>query len=137
MNGMNPSKEDEGNGYEKLDRADGEDPRLVPVDLDIDEGDEAKHEETSAAADFGLLRDGPSRTGGWTELATIFGGAVTNQMELEMQPRTGQWHCMFYFGSRVGTNSSRRPNRITLLRAFVFCPNVFRRKNLDSSGDPG
>jgi hypothetical protein len=46
VNGMNPSKEDKGNQDEKHDRADGEEPRLVPADLDIDEGDEAKHEET-------------------------------------------------------------------------------------------
>jgi hypothetical protein len=90
MNGMNPSKEDEGNGYEKLDRADGEDPRLVPADLDIDEGDEAKHEETSAAADFGLLRDGPSRTGGWTELCRSKRRFVSERTEVHRIGATGK-----------------------------------------------
>jgi hypothetical protein len=42
---MNTSKEDKANQDEN-DRADGEDPRLVPADLDIDEGDETKHEKT-------------------------------------------------------------------------------------------
>ena len=44
-NDMNPSKEeDKGNRDEKDDRAEGEEPRLVPADL---EGDEEKHEETN------------------------------------------------------------------------------------------
>ena len=43
---MDPSKEDKGNQDEKHDRADKEEPRLVPADLDIDEGDEEKREET-------------------------------------------------------------------------------------------
>ena len=46
VNDMNPSEEDKKNRDEKHDRADGEKPRLVPTDLDIDEGDEEKHEET-------------------------------------------------------------------------------------------
>jgi hypothetical protein len=44
VNGMNTSKEDKGNRDEKHDRADSEEPQLVPAD--IDEGDEEKHEET-------------------------------------------------------------------------------------------
>jgi hypothetical protein len=47
VNGMNPSKENKGNREDKHDRAEGEEPRLVPADLDIDEGDEEKHEETN------------------------------------------------------------------------------------------
>jgi hypothetical protein len=43
VNGMNPSKEDNGKQKEKHDK---EGPRLVPRDLDIDEGDEEKREET-------------------------------------------------------------------------------------------
>jgi hypothetical protein len=43
---MNPSKEDKGNRDEKQDRADNEEPRLVPADLEIAEGDEEKDEET-------------------------------------------------------------------------------------------
>jgi hypothetical protein len=43
INGMNPDKE---NRDEKHDRADSEEPQLVPADLDIDEGDKEKHEET-------------------------------------------------------------------------------------------
>ena len=43
---MNPSEEEKKNRDEKHDRADREEPRLVPTDLDIDEGDEEKHEET-------------------------------------------------------------------------------------------
>jgi hypothetical protein len=46
MNGMSSSKEDKRNRDEKLDRADREEPSLVPPDLDIDEGDEEKNEET-------------------------------------------------------------------------------------------
>ena len=46
VNGMDPSKEDKGNQDEKHDRADKEAPRLIPVDVDIDEGDEEKREET-------------------------------------------------------------------------------------------
>jgi hypothetical protein len=45
MNGMRSAKEDTGNRDEKLDRADREEPSLVPSDLDIDEGEE-KNEET-------------------------------------------------------------------------------------------
>ena len=44
--GMNPSKEDKENRDEKQDRADNEEPRLVPADLEIAEGDEEKDEET-------------------------------------------------------------------------------------------
>jgi hypothetical protein len=44
---MTPSKEDKGKQEEKDDRADSQEPRLVPADLDIDEGDEEKHEETN------------------------------------------------------------------------------------------
>jgi hypothetical protein len=43
VNDMNPSEEDKKNRDEKHDR---EESRLVPTDLDIDEGDEEKHEET-------------------------------------------------------------------------------------------
>ena len=43
---MDPSKEDKGNQGEKHDRADKEKTRLIPVDVDIDEGDEEKREET-------------------------------------------------------------------------------------------
>jgi hypothetical protein len=46
MNGMRSSKEEKGNRDEKLDRADREEPSLVPSDLDIDEEDEEKNEET-------------------------------------------------------------------------------------------
>ena len=46
MNGMSSSKEDKRNRDEKLDRADREEPSLVPPDLDIDEADEEKNEET-------------------------------------------------------------------------------------------
>jgi hypothetical protein len=46
MNGMSSSKEDKRNRDEKLDRADREEPNLVPPDLDVDEGDEEKNEET-------------------------------------------------------------------------------------------
>ena len=46
VNSMDPSKEGKGNQDEKHDRADKEEPRLVPSDLDIDEGDEEKREET-------------------------------------------------------------------------------------------
>jgi hypothetical protein len=46
MNGMSSSKEDKRNRDEKLDRADREEPSLVPPDLEIDEGDEEKNEET-------------------------------------------------------------------------------------------
>ena len=45
MNGMSSSKEDKRNRDEKLDRADREEPSLVPPDLDVDEGDEEKNEE--------------------------------------------------------------------------------------------
>jgi hypothetical protein len=37
-----------------------------------------------------FVRIGQGRDAADTSFATIFGGAVTNQMELEMQPRTGQ-----------------------------------------------
>jgi hypothetical protein len=50
MNGMSSSKEDKRNRDEKLDRADREEPSLVPPDLDIDEGDEEKNEETDLPA---------------------------------------------------------------------------------------
>ena len=43
---MRSSAEDKGNQNEKLDRADREEPSLVPSDLDIDERDEEKNEET-------------------------------------------------------------------------------------------
>ena len=43
---MDPSKEDKGNQGQKHDRADKEETRLIPVDDDIDEGDEEKREET-------------------------------------------------------------------------------------------
>ena len=43
---MSSSAEDKGNRNEKVDRADTEEPKLVPSDLDIDEGDEEKSEET-------------------------------------------------------------------------------------------
>jgi hypothetical protein len=46
MNGMNPSKEDKENRGEKHDRADEEETRLVPPDIDIEEGDEEKNEGT-------------------------------------------------------------------------------------------
>ena len=46
VNSMDPSKEGKGNQDEKHDRADKEEPRLVPSDLDIDEGDEENREET-------------------------------------------------------------------------------------------
>jgi len=46
VKGMDPSKEDKCNQDEKHDRADQGEPRLVPTDLDIDEEDEEKHEET-------------------------------------------------------------------------------------------
>jgi hypothetical protein len=46
MNGMKPSKEDNVNRAEKHGRPDGEEPQLLPPDLEIDEGDEAKKEET-------------------------------------------------------------------------------------------
>ena len=39
---MDPSKEDKGNQGEKHDRADKAETRLIPVDVDIDEGDEEK-----------------------------------------------------------------------------------------------
>ena len=45
VNGMDPSKEDI-NQHETRDRADKEETRLVPTDLDVDEGDEEKREET-------------------------------------------------------------------------------------------
>jgi hypothetical protein len=41
---MKPSKEDNVNRAEEHDRPDDEEPQLVPPDLDIDEGDEAKKE---------------------------------------------------------------------------------------------
>ena len=44
--GMRSSKEEKGNQDEKLDRSDREEPGLVPPDLDIEEGDEEKNEET-------------------------------------------------------------------------------------------
>ena len=43
---MKPSKEDNVNRAEEHDRPDDEEPQLVPTDLDIDEGDEAKKEGT-------------------------------------------------------------------------------------------
>jgi len=43
---MSSSAEDKGNRNEKVDRADTAEPKLVPSDLDIDEGDEEKSEET-------------------------------------------------------------------------------------------
>ena len=43
---MSSSAEDKRNRNEKVDRADSEEPKLVPSDLDIDEGDEEKNEET-------------------------------------------------------------------------------------------
>ena len=43
---MSSSAEDKGNRNEKVDRADTEEPKPVPSDLDIDEGDEEKSEET-------------------------------------------------------------------------------------------
>jgi hypothetical protein len=43
---MRSSAEDKGNRNEKLDRADREESSLVPSDLDIDERDEEKNEET-------------------------------------------------------------------------------------------
>jgi hypothetical protein len=46
VNGMNPLKEDKENRGEKHDRADEEETRLVPPDIDIEEGDEEKNEET-------------------------------------------------------------------------------------------
>jgi hypothetical protein len=48
MNGMKPSKEDEVNPAEKHHRPDDKEPepQLVPPDLDVDEGDEPKKEET-------------------------------------------------------------------------------------------
>jgi hypothetical protein len=46
MNGMRSPKEDKGNRDEKPDRADREEPSLVPWDLDIDEGDEENNETT-------------------------------------------------------------------------------------------
>jgi hypothetical protein len=49
LNGMRSAKEDTGNRDEKLDRADREEPSLVPLDLDIDEGEE-KNEETEPPA---------------------------------------------------------------------------------------
>ena len=45
VNGMNPSKEDI-NEHETHDHADKEETPLVPTDLDVDEGDEEKREET-------------------------------------------------------------------------------------------
>ena len=47
MNGMSSPKEDKRNRDEKLDRADREEPSLVPPDLEIDEGAEEKNEETA------------------------------------------------------------------------------------------
>jgi hypothetical protein len=47
VNGMNPSREDKGNRDEKHDRADVEEPSLVPADLDINEGDEEKQEKNN------------------------------------------------------------------------------------------
>jgi hypothetical protein len=48
MNGMKSSPEDNVNRAEKNDRPDDEEPQLVPPDLDleIEEGDEAKKEGT-------------------------------------------------------------------------------------------
>jgi hypothetical protein len=46
MNGMKSSTEDTVNRTEKNDRPDDEEPQLVPPDLEIDEGDEAKKEGT-------------------------------------------------------------------------------------------
>ena len=50
INGMKSSIEDKANRAEKNDRPDEEEPQLVPpdldLDLDIEEGDEAKKEET-------------------------------------------------------------------------------------------
>jgi hypothetical protein len=43
---MRSSKEEKGNRDEELDRADREEPSLVPSDLDVDEGDEEKKEKT-------------------------------------------------------------------------------------------
>jgi hypothetical protein len=43
---MNPLEADKGNKDEKQDRADGENPRLVPADLETAEGDEEEHKET-------------------------------------------------------------------------------------------
>lgn len=45
VNGMDPSKEDI-NEHEPYDSADKEETPLVPTDLDVDEGDEEKREET-------------------------------------------------------------------------------------------
>jgi hypothetical protein len=41
---MKSSTEDNVNRAEKQDRPDDEEPQLIPPDLDIDEGDEAKEE---------------------------------------------------------------------------------------------
>ena len=46
INGMKPSTEDSVNRAGKNDRPNDEEPQLVPPDLDIDEGDETKKEET-------------------------------------------------------------------------------------------
>jgi hypothetical protein len=43
---MNLSKEDNVNRAEKHDHPEGEEPQLVPPDLDTDEGDEEKKEGT-------------------------------------------------------------------------------------------
>jgi hypothetical protein len=43
---MNPSKENKERQDEKQDHTDSEKTRLVPADLDEDEGDEEKHKET-------------------------------------------------------------------------------------------
>ena len=45
MNGMKSSEAEKGNPDERHDRADDE-PKLVPPDLDIDEGDREKNEGT-------------------------------------------------------------------------------------------
>jgi hypothetical protein len=46
LKGMNPSKEDNVNPADKRDRAEDEEPQLVPPDLEIDEGDEKKNKGT-------------------------------------------------------------------------------------------
>jgi hypothetical protein len=46
LNGMKSSTEDNLNRAEKNDRPDEEEPQLVPPDLDLEEGEEAKKEGT-------------------------------------------------------------------------------------------
>jgi hypothetical protein len=43
---MNPSKEGKVNPADKHDRPEDQEPRLVPTDLDIEEGDEEKNKGT-------------------------------------------------------------------------------------------